>query len=116
MYVSHLAKECQLMGYSLEWRPPAVAGAAKGLADAMDMSLKFDNYTNLTLFRRVITDETLNTDFGKFMYLSVLYVLRGPSEALPEQRAPLAARLDTNAPNPRRSSLAFESLRMDLPD
>ena len=31
--------------------PTAVTGAAKGLAHAMDMSLKFDNYMNLALPR-----------------------------------------------------------------
>ena len=97
MYVSHLTKACQLLGYGMEWRSSAVQGAVKGLANAMDMSLKFDNYMNLKLFRRVILAETLSTDFGKFMYLSFIFVLRGPSEALPAKRAPLDMRLDTKA-------------------
>ena len=95
MYVSHLNKACHLLGFPSDWRSSAVVGSIKGLANAMDLSLKFDNYMNLTLFRRVMTAETLGADFGKFMYLSFLFALRGPSEALPAQRSPLTTRLDS---------------------
>ena len=81
----------------------------------MDMSLKLGNYMNPALRRRVALAETLGADFGKFMYLSLLYVLRGPSEALPAQRAPPTARLDTQAPKLKMPSLALGSLLMDLP-
>ena len=93
MYVSHLNKACQLLGFPSDWGSSAVVGAIKGLSNAMDMSIRFDNYVNLTLFRRAMTAETLRADFGKFMYLSFLFALRGPSEAIPAQRAPLTTRL-----------------------
>ena len=110
MYVSHLDKACQLLGFSSDWRSSAVTGAIKGLANAMDLSLKFDNYMNLTLFRRVITAETLSTDFGKFMYLSFLFVLRGPSEALPAQRAPLTTKLDSKILQAEKALLGLRKL------
>ena len=110
MYVSHLDKACQLLGFSSDWRSSAVTGAIKGLANAMDLSLKFDNYMNLTLFRRVITAETLSTDFGKFTYLSFLFVLRGPSEALPAQRAPLTTKLDSQIPHAEKALLGLRKL------
>ena len=97
MHVSHLAKACQLLGYGAEWRSAAVHGAVKGLANAMDMRPKFDNYTNWEFPRRVLTAETLATDFGMFAYQSFISLLRGPSEALPARRAPLEMRLDTKA-------------------
>ena len=76
----------------------------------MDLSLKFDNYMNLTLFRRVMTAETLGADFGKFTYPSILFVLRGPSEALPAQRAPLTARLDSKILQAEKPLLGLRKL------
>ena len=109
MYVSLLAKACHLMGYSAEWRSPALAGAATGLANAMDMIPKYDKYTNRTSFRRVMTAEAPIADFGKFMYLSMLYAIRGPSGELPAQRPPLATRLDTNVVQSEKAPRAFGS-------
>ena len=78
MYVRHLAKSRQLLGYGMEWMPNAVQGDVKGLSNAMDVNLKFDNYMNLRLFRRVILAETLATNFGKSTYLSFLSSRCGP--------------------------------------
>ena len=108
MYFSHRAKACQLLGLDVLWRDPAVYGAAKGLANAIDSSLKFDNYMTLKLSRMVVFAETLSTDCGKFIYLAFLYVLLGPSEAIPARRAPLALPLDTKAP---QSAMDFVGLR-----
>ena len=98
MYVSHLAEACIQLGIDVLWPTPAVYGAAKGPANAIDWSLKFDNYMTLKLFRRVVIAETLAADFGKFMYLAFLYIARGPSEDIPSRRAPLSLPLGAKAP------------------
>ena len=110
MYVSHLNMARQLIGFPSDWRDSAFAGSIKGLENAMDMSLRFDNYMNLTPFRRVMAAETTHTDFGKSMYLSFLFALRAPSEALPAQRAPVAARLDSEIPQSEKAPIGLREL------
>ena len=55
MYFAHLAKPCHLLGFSFGWRDASARGDANGLAHAMELSLKFENYMNLKLLRRCIT-------------------------------------------------------------
>ena len=107
MYVRQLTKACQLLGIDVPWRTPALDGAAKGLANAVGWSLKFDSNKAPKLFRRVVFAETLATDVGNFMYLSFLYVLRGPFEAIPARRAPLALPRDTKVPRAPMTSYAI---------
>ena len=110
LYVSHLANASHPMGYGLEWRPSAVYGVARGLENAMGLSLKTDNYWNFTLCRRVVLAETLVTSFGKFVYLSFMFVLRGPSGSIPSQRAPLKDRLDTKVHQAEKALLRLRRL------
>ena len=76
----------------------------------MDMGLKFDNYMNLKLLRRVITAETADADFGEFTSLSFLLVLRSPTDALPARRAPLTIRLGAKALRADNSMLGLQKL------
>ena len=43
-YLSHVSKACQLMNLPLNWITPAIRGVAKGLANAQDISFRFDNF------------------------------------------------------------------------
>ena len=52
----------------------------------------------IDLLRMVGYAETTAVDFGKFMYLSFRYVLRGPSGTSPARRSPQALPMDANAP------------------
>ena len=110
MYISHLEEAFQLLGYSSEWRSPALAGAAKGLVNAMDMCLEIDNSMNRTCARRVTIAETLRTDFGEFTHSPFFLVLRGPSEALPEKSDPPTATMDTPPLQADQSLLGLRKL------
>lgn len=43
----------------------------------MDMTPKVGNYMRLNMFRRVLLDATIDTDFGKPKHPSFIFVLRG---------------------------------------
>ena len=68
--------------------PPASEGAIKGISNATDLGLKFDNYTIITSPHRVAKGETTRPEIGTLIYLHIPYVVRGPSGALPANRPP----------------------------
>lgn len=87
LYVAHLSKACQLLGFPLNWFTAPVRGAIRGLINAQDISFKFENYIFKSLFRAIIARETLNSEWGRLFYLAYVFILRLPSEALVAVRA-----------------------------
>ena len=96
LYLSHLGKACQLLNIPPAWYNNAVRGVARGLENAQDLILKFENYIFKTLFRKLIAHESIRSECGRLFYLAYVFILRLPSEALPAVRAgphePLLAR------------------------
>ena len=87
LYVAHLSKACQILGFPLNWITASARGAIKGLINAMDISFKFENYIFKTLFRAIIARESLSSEWGRLFYLAYVFILRLPSEALVAVRA-----------------------------
>ena len=109
-YLAHLPKACQLLQIPPTWMSCAVRGVAKGLENAQDLSLKFGNYMFKPLSRSLMNHEPLRTECGRLFYLSYVFILRLPSEALPARRAAAGASLLTRHPLPRQSVLGLRSM------
>ena len=86
-YLSHLSKACSLMNLPLTWITPSVRGVAKGLANAHDVSFRFDNFIQKDLFLRLIRFGSPRSEIGRLFYLSYLFLLRVPYEGIPIRRA-----------------------------
>ena len=110
LYLAHLGKACQLLNISLSWWTEAVKGVAKGLENAYDASLLFENYIFKQLFRSLIAHETLQSESGRLFYLAYVFILRLPSEALPAVRAPPNALLLNRSRLPFQSALGLREL------
>ena len=106
-YLSHVSKACQLLNLPLTWITPAVRGVAKGLANAQDISFRFDNFIQKELFIRLIRFELLSSEVGRLFYLSYLFLLRVPSEGLPIQRAAVSDVITTKAPQEGKALLGI---------
>ena len=87
-YVAHLAKACQLLNIDPTWYNSAARRVIHGLESAHDVSFKFGNYICKRLFRKILTRETLNSEFGRLFYLDYIFILRLPFGALPATRFP----------------------------
>ena len=111
LYLAHLGKACQLLNIPPTWYTAAVKGAAKGLENAQDFSLKFENYIFKKLFRKLIAHETLNSECGRLFYLAYVFILRLPSEALPAVRAAPTDTLLTRERLPYQSALGLRTLK-----
>ena len=107
-YLAHVSKACQLMNVSTSWITPAIRGVANGLANAQDVSFRFDNFVQKELLTRLIRFETLSTEIGRLFYLSYLFLLRVPSEGIPIRRAALTDIILTKSP---QSTMALMGIR-----
>ena len=109
-YLAHLSKACQLLQIPPTWLTCAVRGVAKGLENAQDLSLKFENYMFKPLFRSLMNHESLNTEWGRLFYLAYVFILRLPSEALPARRAAAGDSLLSRHPLPHQAVLSLRSM------
>ena len=86
------------MNLPLTWIAPAARWAAKGLANAQDVSFRFGNFIQKELFVRLIRYEALSTEIGRLFYIAYLFLLRVPSESLPIRRASTVDIISTELP------------------
>ena len=110
LYLAHLGKACQLLNIPPTWYTTAVRGVSKGLINAQDFSLKFENYMFKNLFRKLIAHESLHSEAGRLFYLAYVFILRLPSEALPAVRASPHDTLMNRSRLPHQSALGLRSL------
>ena len=106
-YLAHLPKACQLMNLPLTWITPSVRGVAKGLANAQDVSFRFDNFIQKDLLVRLIRAETLSSEIGRLFYLAYLFLLRVPSEGLPIRRASIGDIIVTKSPQSEKALMGI---------
>ena len=104
-YISHLAKACQLLNLPNSWLTPAVRAVSRGLANAQDLSFRFDNFIQRDLFVRMMNFESLRTETGRLFYIAYLFLLRVPSEGLPCIRAEATDILTTKSPQVHQAIL-----------
>ena len=110
LYISHLPKACQLLPIPPLWLTNAVRGVARGLENAQDFPLKFENYMSKSLFRALISREPHSTECGRLFYLPYLFIPRLPSEALPARRDAPGASLLSRRPLPHQSVLGLRTM------
>ena len=104
-YISHLAKACHPLNLPNSWLTPAVRAVSRGLANAQDLSFRFDNFIQRELFIRMMRFESLMTEAGRLFYIAYLFLLRVPSEGLPCVRADITDILTTKSPQVRQAIL-----------
>ena len=81
-YISHIMKAAILMRESTDWMWPAIRSVARGLANAQNLSFKFQNYVFASDLLRLLKFAKLSTELGKEAFLSFALLLRVPSETL----------------------------------
>ena len=87
LYLGHLNKACQLLEIDSSWRTDTVKAIAKGLANKPTGEERFRNSLTPSLLGRLIRAESWESAFSRLCYVSYLFLLRLPSEALPLTRA-----------------------------
>ena len=86
-YLAHVMKASILLRHPTDWITPDVRSVAKGLANAQDLSFKFQNYMFAADLLRLITSVKLDNEFGLACFMSFLLLLRVPSETLLMRKA-----------------------------
>ena len=81
-YLSHLMKATILLQQPTDWMSPDIRSVARGLANAQDLSFRFQNFMFAEHLLRLIRHVKLATEFGQAAFLSFLCLLRAPSETL----------------------------------
>ena len=81
-YLSHLKKACFLAELSLERCTPAVVGVSRGLKAAQNKAFTFPNFLFTADLFIIINDFGWHDEFAQLCFISFLFSLRIPSEAL----------------------------------
>ena len=87
IYINHLVKACHLMGIDISWRTELIFSIAKGLSNKPSTKIKFHNSLTPTILDRIIRSESWDSEFARLCYVTYLFMLRLPSEALALYRA-----------------------------
>ena len=92
-YLGHLKKACFLAGSPVDWYTSAVRDVSKGLRLAKKGSFKFPNFIYTQDLFRIINGLGWEDCFSKLAFVSFLFSLRIPSEALCMRQAHDSERL-----------------------
>ena len=87
LYVGHLVKACQLLNIDVSWRDDAVRAVIKGLANKPTRIQRFSNSLTPEWLDKLIRLESWESEFALLAYITFLFMMRLPSEALPLRRA-----------------------------
>ena len=77
LYVSHLVKAAILMHDGTDWMCPAIRSVARGLANAQNLSFRFQNYMFALDLLRLLRFVKLSTDLGIAAFMSFLLRFEG---------------------------------------
>lgn len=102
-YMAHLKKACFLLEVDTRWGAPAVRTVAHGLENAQGRSFAFPNF----LFPRDILTIRGHSPFFQLTYLSYLFPLVVPSEALMIRRAYADDPLTEFVPQPDKALMGI---------
>ena len=86
-YLSHLRKGCLVFNSPLDWDTAAVRSVAKGLRSAHRIPFKFPNFLYTQDIFTIINTIGWQSEFAQLCFISFLFSLRVPSEALLMLRA-----------------------------
>ena len=81
-YLGHLRKGCLVFGSSLDWDTTAVRSVAKGLKSAHRIPFKFPNFIYTQDIFTIVNSIGWQSEFAQIRFISFLFPLRVPSEAL----------------------------------
>ena len=84
------------MGFDSSWRNDIIAAIAKGLRNKPSGKSKFHNSLEPRISDRIIRKEGWDSEFARLCYVTYLFTLRLPSEAVPLVRATTDDRLLTS--------------------
>ena len=87
LYVGHLNTACQLLEIDSSWRTDTIRDIAKGLAKKAAGKERFHNSLAPSLLDRLIRSESWESELARLAYVTFLFMLRLPSEALILTRA-----------------------------
>ena len=110
LYVSHLAKACQILDIPLDWYDESAHAVARGLTNIRDVSATFDNFIFKEIFRALLAHEGLDSEEGKLFYVSFVFLLRVQSEAIPMRRASNSDRILDKSPVEFKSVIGIRDI------
>ena len=86
-YLSHVKTACLVAGYDTSCFTPEVLAAARGLKNSLHRGSQSINYIWKESLLKIIAREDLSHEFSRLCFISYVFLLRVPSEALPLVRA-----------------------------
>ena len=86
-YIAHLRKGCALLGAPSGWATKAVYSAAEGLREAKKGAFKFPSFLFMADVFSLVDFLGRGSEFALLAFISFLFSLRVPSEALQLRRA-----------------------------
>ena len=87
VYVNHLIRVCQLLELDCSWRDETIKAIAKGIANKERPTQRFPNSLSPEWLDKLIQNESWDSELARLCYVTYLFMLRLPSEALPLHRA-----------------------------
>ena len=87
IYLSHLSKACNLLGFDSSWKNEVILSIAKGIRNRPTGKDKFHNSLEPASLERIIRHESWESEFARLRYVTYLFMLRLPSDALTLTRA-----------------------------
>ena len=89
-YVGYLRKACHFLEQPLSWDTPAVRNTVAALKLEGAGRFRFPNFIRSEFVAKIVAKETRDGPFAQLSFISFLYALRVPSEALILRRAYLS--------------------------
>ena len=80
--MGYVRKDCFYIEIPLNWDTQAVNNCVAGLKLAGKGEFRFPNFVRIEFISRIVNRETRDGEFAQISFLSFLYALRVPSEAL----------------------------------
>ena len=88
LYANRLSKACHLLNIDTSWRGECIRAICKGVANKTPLRQRLSNSLTPQILGSLIRAESWEPPFARLCYISFLFVLRVPSEALPLTLAP----------------------------
>ena len=109
-YVNYLKKACFFLDQPVRWITPAVTNLVKGLKLAGKAKLRFPNFIDSSLTVKIINRESRKSEFAQLAYVSFLFALRVPSEALTLVRSYKSDDITQFLPQAERALIGLKGL------
>ena len=95
IYLGHLTKSCNLSGFDSTWETEMIMSIAKGVKNKPTGGNRIHNSLGPAILDRIIRYESWGSELSRLCYVTYLFMLRLPSEALTFTRAIATDRLLT---------------------